>query len=141
MAFSQNSLRIPASIEHMRAAVLFVSEAAEELGMHAEGIHHCQIAVEEVVTNIIQHGYTTPIDSDNVIDIEVRHTHADFVITIFDDAPPYDPTKRRDPNPAALLEDRKNGGWGVYFVKQYMDSVTYQRVNNRNRLMLTKRLR
>ena len=35
----------------------FVTEAAQVAGLSARAQHHCQIAVDEACTNIIEHGY------------------------------------------------------------------------------------
>lgn len=140
MATFETSLRIPAMIDQMRTAVDFVSDAAGQIGMGAEGVHQCQIAVEEIITNIIQHGYTESSSSSNVIDIHVTFDQETFVIAIADNAPQYDPTQRPDPDPTVPLDERKTGGWGVYFVKQYMDTVEYHWLDNRNQIILKKRL-
>ncbi|PJF20705.1 MAG: ATP-binding protein, partial [Phototrophicales bacterium] len=62
-------------------------------------------------------------------------------VTILDDAIPFNPLECAEPNPTAALEEREGGGWGIFFVKKYMDRVTYQYAEQRNQLTLEKRIR
>jgi anti-sigma regulatory factor (Ser/Thr protein kinase) len=40
----------------------------------------------------------------------------------------------------AELSDRPVGGLGIFLVRKLMDTVSYERVATRNRLMMSKRL-
>jgi len=61
-----------------------------------------------------------------------------IVIIVMDDAKPFNPLDKEDPNPHTSLDERQVGGWGIAIVKKFMDSVTYQHLNNRNQLILEK---
>jgi serine/threonine-protein kinase RsbW len=41
---------------------------------------------------------------------------------------------------AAEVSERPVGGLGIFLVRQLMDSVSYERVATRNRLMMSKRV-
>ncbi len=128
---------IAARIPEIETACNFVAEEAGVAGMGDEAVYHCRISTEEIITNVIEHGYAgTP----GTIDVVCRHeTHA-FYVTVIDDAPAFDPLSLPDPDPLTPLWERQGGGWGFYFVKKFMDSVRYARSNNRNTLTLEKRL-
>ncbi|MAU11073.1 MAG: hypothetical protein CL607_14725 [Anaerolineaceae bacterium] len=139
MASSKSTLRIPAAIDQIRRAVLFVATSSQRMGMGTDGAHQVQIAVEEIITNIVEHGYRADPQSA-VIDIAVEREGQQVIITITDDAPLFNPLLNTEPDPHTPLEDRKTGGWGVYFVKQYVDAVHYRAASNRNQITLIKKI-
>lgn len=139
MASSKSTLRIPAAIDQIRRAVLFVATTVQRMEMGTDGAHQVQIAVEEIITNIVEHGY--PADPQSaVVDIAIEREGQQVVITITDDAPLFNPLLNAEPDPQTPLEDRAKGGWGVYFAKKYVDVVHYQAVSNRNQITLIKKI-
>jgi len=107
-------------------------------------VQHCILACEELVTNIISYGY--PADGSRAaagrereIICELASDARAIRLSITDDAMPYNPLERSDPDVTLALEEREQGGLGVYFVKQVMDEVRYERDGNRNKLIMTKR--
>ena len=57
MAEIERRLSLPGKLEQVRAACDFVVKAAEDAGFGDDGIFQSQLAVEEVFTNIVEHGY------------------------------------------------------------------------------------
>lgn len=138
MGFEER-LRIPGLIENVSVACEFVVEVARRAGLDERTIDHCQLAVDEACTNVIEHGYRFG-GGDQVIDIVCRKDGRMFSITVFDDSPAFDPLLMSDPDPNAALEEREPGGWGVYFIKRLMDEVSYRYEANRNVLNMIKYL-
>lgn len=139
MANLQRRLRIPGDLEQVRTACDFVSEVAREAGLGEDGVFHCQLSVEEICTNIIEHGYGYN-GAGKFIEIICEKQGNTLLISILDDAPPFNPLQLDDPDPSMSLWEREGGGWGVFFVKQYMSSVRYELVGGRNCLILAKRI-
>jgi anti-sigma regulatory factor (Ser/Thr protein kinase) len=135
----ERRLRIPGSLEKVRVACDFVVETARRAGLGDRAVYHCQLAVDEACTNIIEHGYGMN-GANQVIDVICRQEADRFVITVIDDSAPFNPLTIKEPDPSMLLEDRKEGGWGIFFIKKVMDEVSYQQQGNRNRLMMVKNL-
>ena len=136
---TEHRLSIPGVVEQVPHACSWVVDIVENMGLGARDVNHCELAVDEAVTNIIEHGYGT--DGPNqIIDILIQENPDQFTITIIDDGPPYDPLHNTDPDPLAALEDRPEhgGGWGVFFIKRLMDDVKYKYVANRNHLVMIK---
>jgi anti-sigma regulatory factor (Ser/Thr protein kinase) len=62
-------------------------------------------------------------------------------MVIEDDAAPFNPLAVERPDTALAAEDRQIGGLGIEIVRRLMDSIEYQRVEDRlNRLTLRRRL-
>lgn len=134
----ERRLRLPGKLEQVQAACDFVIKAAKAADFDDEGIFQIQLSVEEIFTNIVEHGYGSDGD-DKSIDIIANITDKSLFISILDEAPPFNPLLIQAPDPEASLWERQVGGWGIYFVRQYMDDVQYQLDNNRNRITLEKK--
>jgi serine/threonine-protein kinase RsbW len=135
----QHRLRVPGELEQVRVACDFVANVAREFGMGDDGAFQCQLSVEEICTNIVEHGYDFK-GTDKTIEIMCEQRDEMLYIAIWDDAPPFNPIELGDPDPQASLWEREGGGWGVFFVKQYMNSIRYVYDNNRNCLILEKKI-
>jgi anti-sigma regulatory factor (Ser/Thr protein kinase) len=139
MAGRERRVRLPGEIQQVRAACEFVVEVARDAGFGDDGIFQSQLAVEEIFTNIVEHGYQHN-GSDKSIDIVTHINDEKMTISIIDEAQLFNPLQLNDPDPDSPLWERVNGGWGVYFVRQYMDDVRYTQQNNRNCIILEKKL-
>jgi serine/threonine-protein kinase RsbW len=112
-----------------------------EVAMHAHGfkiddILDTQLAVEEVITNTIVHGYKK---AGGEIIISCQINLSNLEVRIKDSAPRFDPLSIPNPKLDGAIEERKIGGLGVYLVRQVMDKVFYQYENGKNILVLIKR--
>ncbi|HML22234.1 MAG TPA: anti-sigma factor antagonist [Aggregatilinea sp.] len=132
-----NSLVIAARLDDVRLACDMVVDAAEAAALDERAVYHCQMAVDEALTNIIEHGYEYEADG-NTIEIRCAIEDDRFVITITDDSPAFNPLGHTAPDPGEPLDTREPGGWGIYFIRKLMDDVHYTRVNNHNQLVLVK---
>lgn len=136
---TERQIRIAGALESVATACAFVAEEAQDAGLDAQACHHCYLAVDEACTNIIEHGYGLDLP-DAAIDVVCRHEGDQFVITIVDDSPAFDPLAVPDPDVKASLMHREPGGWGIFFIKKLMDHVHYSYEGSRNRLIMTKRV-
>lgn len=101
-----------------------------------EEILDTQLAVEEIVTNVILHGYTS---AGGTIGITWRFAGDRAEVEISDTAPAFDPLSLPEPDLAGDLNDREPGGVGVFLVRQLMDEVRYRREDGRNILTVVKK--
>jgi len=138
MKVRTNQITIPSTIEKIEEACEFVSAEARTAGLSEDAVYHCHLSVEEVLTNVIEHGYN--YEEDHVIDLKTEHHNSVFVISVIDDAEPFDPLAQPDPDPSTPLWERKEGGWGIFFVKKYMDQLDYQYDDGRNHFIMKKGL-
>ncbi|WP_119066763.1 anti-sigma factor antagonist [Aggregatilinea lenta] len=132
-----NCLEIAARLDDVRLACDMVVDAAESAALDERAVYHCQMAVDEALTNIIEHGYAYETDG-NAIEVCCTVEHDRFVITITDDSPAFNPLGHTAPDPSEPLDTREPGGWGIYFIRKLMDDVSYARVNDHNQLVLIK---
>ena len=139
MTAQKAQIQIHARREEIPSACDFVLALAAEAGIDEQGLYHCQLAVDEVCNNIIEHGYGGE-RADQVIDVACVQEPAAFLIEIMDDSPPFDLLKHPAPDPMANLKHRVPGGWGVYIIKKVMNEVRYEYRDGRNHLTMTRLL-
>jgi anti-anti-sigma factor len=140
MIVEERRLKIPGVRDRIPVACDFVAQAARRAGLDDRAIHHCQLAVDEACSNVIEHGYGD-LGGDAAIDITCRFEGERFSISVVDSGPEFDPLGQADPNPTASLDEREPGGWGIYFIKKVMDEVVYRYEANRNQLTMVKYIR
>lgn len=110
-----------------------------ERGLAPEAAYAVNLAVEELLTNTITHGYDDD-DAAHRIEIIVRLEGVTLVVAIVDDGTAFDPTRAPVPDACATaaLEDGALGGLGLLLVNRMMDTVEYQRRAGCNVVTLTK---
>ena len=126
-------------LKNRTAEVARLVEAIESFGSHAglssDLTYRLTLALDEIASNVIRHGYSDK--NDHVF--EIRLSVVDGVVTavIEDDGHPYDPRESPAPDLSLPIEDRGPGGLGMFLVRQTMDSIDYERKNGKNVLTVT----
>ena len=121
--------------QHKRLAVS-VEGATEELGHDPERTMKLNLALEEVVSNVILYAY--PREMGEKITIMAQSDSHNLMFTITDKGKEFDPTQVEEADITLSAEDREIGGLGIYIVKNIMNEVTYQRLDGKNILTLKK---
>jgi len=92
---------------------------------------------EEVIINTINYAY--PKDAGNLnIEIYTGDKFAEIIFTDF--GFPFNPLAMEATNIDLPLEERREGGLGILMVKNLMDDVKYERIENKNILKLYKNI-
>lgn len=133
---SVSRLKIPARYDRIRQACSFVVDAAQVAGLDESAVFHCQIAVDEACTNIIEHGYAG--EDRGQIEVICQADPGTLEIQLLDQAPPFDVTQVPEPELNRPIEETSVGGLGIYFIRRMMDSVVFEHNNGTNRLVMIK---
>jgi serine/threonine-protein kinase RsbW len=94
------------------------------------------LSCEELLTNTITYGY--PEGGDHHITIVVSVEPGQVEVRLEDDAIPFNPLEREEPDITLSVEERPVGGLGIFFVKRIMNEVIYDRTETGNRIILRK---
>ena len=116
----------------------FVETIAQEKNLSQSLAMGINLALEEAVSNVILYAY--PKETDGLVDVEaiLRKDSLEFIIV--DSGVPFDPTAAPEVDFAIPLEDRPIGGLGIHLVRELMDSVSYERKDEKNYLKMIKKL-
>lgn len=96
----------------------FVGGAAARLGASAEAAFRLSLAVDELCTNAIAHGYD---GGPGLLELRLRSDGTTLTLTIHDEAPAFDPTSVRPPTAAPAGADLEPGGLGLLLVDRVID--------------------
>lgn len=124
--------------EDLGRVARLVDELARRHQWRPDVVADVQVALDEVLTNVIAYAY----DDDREHEISIRFTIDDDAIEaeVVDDGRPFDPTAIPAPERGASLSDRRVGGLGMHLVRHLMSEVGYARVRGRNHLRLRRRV-
>jgi serine/threonine-protein kinase RsbW len=127
------ALTLPGTLDALKAIRDYVFAAADASGLDKKRAYRLGLAVDEIATNIVIHGYTEA-GLEGSITVEAQIRDADLTIILQDNAIPYNPLLQGAPAGLdARLEDREMGGLGVFLAFRNVDKFDYEYVNGCNR--------
>lgn len=130
-------LNITSRPENLARVAEFVADVTAQFGLTDQETYYIQMAVDEAVTNVIEHAYA---DREGPIEIVAERRGDEFVVTLRDQGQPFDPAAVVEPDVAAPLDEREVGGLGIYFMRRLMDDVTFRfGVDGWNELTMVRR--
>jgi len=116
----------------------FVTRAAQDAGFDESAVYAVDMAVDEACANIIGHAYGGEGRGD--IEISYRIDEDGLTVVLRDHGRAFDPTGVPHPDLDAPLEERGEGGLGLFLMRRLMDRVEYEsRPGSGNILTLVKR--
>ena len=111
--------------------VAWVDAFCQSMNAGVKGLSSLHLALEEIITNVITHGYRD--GASHALEVKLEAVSTDRIrATVTDDAPAYNPLARAELDTSFALEDRPIGGLGVHLVKKLMDVCLYERRDDRN---------
>lgn len=121
----------------IRKACLDMERLLNEWGLDTVDIQDLVLAIDEVLTNIKEHGYN---DNIGLVKVEVFWEKTKVDILIIDNAKPFYMDDVVEVDRSRYLESNQIGGFGVKIIKTLMDSVKQFRNNNENLLWMSKNI-
>ncbi|MEW5735665.1 MAG: ATP-binding protein [Thermodesulfobacteriota bacterium] len=130
----------PNDLSQLAGLTELVSEAADIMDVHQRCLFELTLAVEEIFTNIVKYAFDDK--APHTIRVSMEKVGERVLVTRFeDDGKPFDPTRAAEPDLNLPVELRPVGKLGIFLVKKIMDSMTYERVEGKNVITLTKTMR
>jgi len=131
----------PASLEKLYEMLQFICNRAEEYGFKKADLGHIELAAEEALVNVIQHGYYGK--NEGPIEIHCFRTENPGIKIVIKDHGlafnPLDELRRVKEKGKKTEKGESLGGYGVLLIDQVMDEVNYEYVDGTNTLTLLKR--
>jgi serine/threonine-protein kinase RsbW len=126
-------LIVEGKLDSLGAIAQYVMKSATEAGLDKKAAYRLRLAVDEIATNIIIHGYEEAgLEGD--VSIGAKIDEHSLTISLEDSAIPYDPKIRDKPEDLDRhIEHRQVGGLGVYLALDGVDQFLYEYVGDRNR--------
>ena len=140
------SSTLSVEIVNKRTEIPRLAEIAERFGrahhLSEDDVANIQLVLDEMVINVIRHGYEDVGDHGvHRISITLRVAADLLTIELKDTARPYDPREAPAPQFDLPIEERSPGGLGVHIVRSIMDTMDYRRERGQNIVTMTKNLK
>ena len=126
-------------VQEVARVIDSLEEFSAERGIPREQALRFCLALDELITNIISHGFAG--GSGGTIRLIVEHVDGALKAELIDDGPPFDPFQADVELPSGDIEQRKIGGLGISIVKASMDSLGYRHDGRFNRVNMEMRLK
>ena len=114
----------PGRYDSLTGIVDFMTDAAQKAGLDARGVQAVQLAVDEACSNIIEHAYGGEGRGDIACTCCVDS--GVLTMTLADQGAPFDPDSVPNPDLDADLDNRVEGGLGVYIMRELMDEIHHE---------------
>lgn len=96
------------------------------------------VVLDELLTNTVSYGLAERADGEVTVEVDLRPDR--LTVTLTDNGTAFDPFGRDAPDTSLSIEERPIGGLGIHLVRQMLDDVSYHRRDDKNVVVLTKRL-
>jgi serine/threonine-protein kinase RsbW len=128
-------LRLPAHLDSLEEIGDYVVRATAEAKLAAREAWGLRLAVDEIATNIITHGFEEA-GMNGEVSVSATLTDSALTIVLEDGGLPFDPFSHRVTAEEELnlpLEERRAGGLGIFLVLKSVDSFRYEWAHDLNR--------
>jgi len=130
--------KIEMTLRNDISEVARVLDAIEAFGeahdLPAKAIFQLNLALDELITNIVSYAFEGHAESRIELTVELRDGGLDAVL--IDNGRPFNPVEAELPDLGEGLDERRIGGLGLKLVRTYMDRLDYRRDGELNRLQL-----
>jgi serine phosphatase RsbU (regulator of sigma subunit)/anti-sigma regulatory factor (Ser/Thr protein kinase) len=138
-----DAVTFPGSLDALSSIRQYVKTAAEAAGLDRSAAYSLVLAVDEIATNVIEHGYKEAgLKGD--ISVGAARDNDSLVIRLADTGKSFDPNSLPDINDIELLkelEDRPVGGLGIMLAKIGVDNLQYEATGSGNICRFSIRLK
>ena len=128
-----------ATAQGLASALAWLEALAERDGWPARTLFALTLCADEALTNVLSHAVTPPGAAGLQLRLECARSDHDgggVALRIEDNGAAFDPTEQSSPALAASLDEARVGGHGLRLMRHYLQSLHYQRVDDRNVLLL-----
>jgi len=135
---THKTVRITNQRDQIDTVRKFFDDYSKDNKLTEKTVHDIQMALDELLTNIVNYGYE---DTDeHQIDIHFGVNDDAVKVEIVDDSKPYNILEKDNPDISLSVEDKPIGGLGIFLIKKLMSNVDYYTEEGKNHLVMIKEL-
>ncbi|NQS99173.1 MAG: ATP-binding protein [candidate division Zixibacteria bacterium] len=123
------SMVINADTRYLEIIGDFIRKNAIIAGFADMEARSIELAIDEMVSNSIIHGYTNELGGE--IRVQVFIIDNGMKVVLEEAGKEFDPFATKEPDLDAPLSERKIGGLGLFIVKKIMDEIYYESAADR----------
>jgi anti-sigma regulatory factor (Ser/Thr protein kinase) len=129
----------PGTLDSLAPVRAYVTEAGRAAGLDSARIYNLCLAVDEITTNVVLHGYKE-VGLRGDIAVEALQEPGRLIIRLLDHGRRYDPDQAPNPNLANPM-NQQIGGWGLFLSKIGVDQFNYTSNDSGNLHLFVMNLR
>ena len=127
-------LTVPNDLRELPRVNDLATGILERIGVAGDVVYSAQLAIEEVLSNVIRHGYRD--GGRHEIDLVLRADRQGVELEVADDGRAFDPVAAPEPELDLPLSERRIGGLGIHLLRAFTRGIRYKRTEDRNVLWL-----
>ena len=128
-------LVVPGDVASLSIIAEYVVSAAKAAGLDRGRVYRLRLAVDEIATNIVDHGYQAHGET-GFLEVSADIAARALTICIRDTARPYDPLRDLEQRNGTMadrpLHERGEGGLGLFLASRSVDALDYSRSGGKN---------
>ena len=133
-------LKIPNETSYLAEVRKAVREVVAASGFPEDELNRITLAVDESVTNIMEHAYEDDLEGELFIEVLLEASGTEFTARIRDRGKTFDPTNVPAPDLSDHVEQGRRHGLGIFLIRRIMDEVSYtSHPDGLNELKLVRR--
>lgn len=121
MTVETSELSLPSRIETVAKAANAVADFVTRSGISEDVAYGIDMAVREAVTNAVVHGNEQ--DEQKAVELTLKSSPEAVEITVHDQGQGFNPEEVPDPTQTENI--LKTSGRGIFFMRTFMDEVTW----------------
>jgi len=132
-------LVVPNDTQYLVTVREEVTKVVEQSAFDARDRKLIIVAVDEAVTNIMEHAYDNDLEGELDIEMILEADASRFEVIIRDSGKEFDPTAVDIPDITAHIRKGQRHGLGIFLIRQIMDEINYTYVHGeKNQLQMIK---
>lgn len=132
---SLDRLTLRSRLSDMTQLPPWIEGLASRHGIPSDIQFGIELCLEEVVSNVIRHGYGGTEDRSVVVRFVMPHDRY-FEFVVEDEAPQFNPLDAPDLKALNPEDDARVGGQGIRLLREFANAVEYEPTSTGNRLRI-----
>ena len=130
--------RFDGKMENIQDALRFVGDFCDQHHLNSDFKNNLSVVADELYSNIVKYGYKNN-GGEVFTRLLFNKDKNEFAMTVIDKAPAFNQLEINNSPLEGDPQDKKVGGLGILIVKKIMSQYAYDRINNKNILVLRKK--
>ena len=115
-----------------------LTELQSEWTIPDSEMRQISVMIEEIFSNILRYAYRDKLEHQ--VHIQLEKKQEAILIQITDDGIPFNPLEHQ-PGPTSDPAMSEDSGMGLTLIKTFSSSISYQREDGKNHLLITKNIK
>jgi serine/threonine-protein kinase RsbW len=128
------SLKIGSDLKEVTRVAAKVAPLLNHWQVDSSTEYRVQLVLEEIISNVIRHGFTDEGQHD--ISVDINFDGECVEIRVRDDGAEFNPIVAPPADVSSPLQERSAGGFGLHLVRAFVQSMDYRRDEGCNDLRI-----